>query len=205
MTIYTYNLTAFQIDPDVPIYRYPHPETKPMGEDDPAISVMTDLKYIRMITVNPDDTIDTASQIMVHAGVRLLVVLDDNNSLLGLITRRDIMGEKPLSMITKGKTQREEILVKDIMTSRAELNPLNMHDVEHVSVKDIINTLHEARRQHVIVVEDADDSGTYYLRGIFSITQIGRQVGVEISADDQVQSFAEFEQLIAEDISTVTQ
>ncbi|MEE8320334.1 MAG: histidine kinase, partial [Gammaproteobacteria bacterium] len=113
--------------------------------------------------------------------------------------------EKPLSMVTKGKIQREEILVKDIMTPRAELNPLNMHDVEHVSVKDIINTLHEARRQHVIVVEDADDSGTYYLRGIFSITQIGRQVGVEISADDQVQSFSEFEQLIAEDISTVTQ
>ncbi|MEE8320212.1 MAG: CBS domain-containing protein, partial [Gammaproteobacteria bacterium] len=105
MTIYTY-LTAFQIAPDVPIYRYPHPETKHISKDDPAISVMTDLKYVRMITVNPDDTIDTASQIMVHAGVRLLVVLDGNNRLLGLITRRDIMGEKPLSMITKGKMRR---------------------------------------------------------------------------------------------------
>ena len=165
---------------------------------------VTDLKYASMITIDPDDSIDTALQIMIHARVRLLVVLAFDNSLLGLITGHDIMGEKPLSLITKGNIQREEIQVKDIMTPRSELNPLNMYDVEHASVKDIIRVLHKASRQHAIVVEQDKDDQSYCLRGIFSITQIGRQIGVEITADDHVQSFAEFEQLLAKDISTAS-
>ncbi len=204
MTIYTYNLDAFQINPDAPIYSYPSPEIKKINEDVPAVNVMTDLKYVSMITIEPDDTIDTALQIMIHAGVRLLVVLASDNSLLGLITGRDIMGEKPLSLITKGNIRREEIHVKDIMTPRSELNPLNMYDVEHASVKDIIRVLHKTGRQHAIVVEQDEEGETYCLRGIFSITQIGRQIGVEITAGDHVQSFAEFEQLLAKDISTVS-
>ena len=202
MTIYTYNLDSFQIDPDSPIYRYPYSEKKIINEDAPAVNVMTDLKYASMITIDPDDSIDTALQIMIHAGVRLLVVLALDNSLLGLITGHDIMGEKPLSLITKGNIRREEIQVKDIMTPRSELNPLNMYDVEHASVKDIIRVLHMAGRQHAFVVEEDKDDQSYSLRGIFSITQIGRQIGVEITADDHVQSFAEFEQLLAKDIST---
>ena len=204
MTIYTYNLDAFQLDPDAPIYRYPSQETKIINGDAPAVNVMTDLKYASMITIDPDDSIDTALQIMIHARVRLLVVLAFDNSLLGLITGHDIMGEKPLSLITKGNIQREEIQVKDIMTPRSELNPLNMYDVEHASVKDIIRVLHKASRQHAIVVEQDKDDQSYCLRGIFSITQIGRQIGVEITADDHVQSFAEFEQLLAKDISTAS-
>ena len=204
MTIYTYNLDAFQLDPDAPIYRYPSQETKIINEDAPAVNVMTDLKYASMITIDPDDSIDTALQIMIHARVRLLVVLAFDNSLLGLITGHDIMGEKPLSLITKGNIQRKEIQVKDIMTPRSGLNPLNMYDVEHASVKDIIRVLHKAGRQHAIVVEQDKDDQSYCLRGIFSITQIGRQIGVEITADDHVQSFAEFEQLLAKDISTAS-
>jgi hypothetical protein len=103
MTIYTYNLDAFQIEPDAPIYRYPFPELNKVSEDDPAVSVMTDLKYVSMITIEPDDTFDTALQIMIHAGARLLVVLASDNSLQGLITGRDIMGGKAVKLDHKGK------------------------------------------------------------------------------------------------------
>jgi hypothetical protein len=76
--------------------------------------------------------------------------------------------------------------------------------VEHASIKDIVRVLHKAGRQHAIVVEQDKDNQSCSLRGIFSITQIGRQMGIEITADDHVQSFAEFEQLLAQDLSTVS-
>ncbi|OGT32597.1 MAG: hypothetical protein A2W28_04690 [Gammaproteobacteria bacterium RBG_16_51_14] len=201
MTVYTYHLDTFQIDPDVPILRYPSREERQIREDEPALSVMTDLKYDSVITVSPDETIDTALQIMIHAGVRLLVVLDASARLMGLISGRDILGEKPVNLMTKGKIRRDEIRVRDIMIPRAGLNPLSLHDVEHATVKDIIRTLHKAGRLHAVVVEKNAETDTYYLRGIFSITRIGRQMGVEISADDHAQSFADFEQLLAKDIS----
>ena len=201
MTVYTYHLDTFQIDPNVPILRYPSGEERQIREDAPALSVMTDLKYGSMITVSPDDTIDTALQIMIHAGVRLLVVLDASASLTGLISGRDILGEKPVTLMMKGMIRRDEIRVRDLMTPRSGLNPLSLHDVEHATVKDIIRMLHKAGRQHAVVIEKNEKGDTYYLRGIFSITRIGRQMGVEISAGDHAQSFAEFEQLLAKDIS----
>jgi CBS domain-containing protein len=198
MAIYAYRLETYDLDPDAPVDALPKTEVEPVTLDDPAVKAMTDLKRVRAVTINPDNTIEFALQLMKYAGVRLLVVADQGNRLAGLVTARDIMGEKPISIMTRDRVKREEILVSQVMTPRSGLNPFNFRDVEHASVRDVIVKLQQTGRQHSIVVEKKIDEDDYFVRGIFSITQIGRQLGMEISAEGHVQSFAEFEQLIAE-------
>jgi len=197
MTIYAHKLDFYVLDSEAPVYTVPRADVDQVSLDDPATRVMTDLKRVRAITINPESSIELASQFMKHAGVRLLVVVDHKDRLVGLITARDIMSEKPLSIVTKEKIKRQDIQVAQIMTPRSELDPFNMRDIEHANVRDVILKLRDVGRHHAIVIEKRDDNDGYFVRGIFSITQIGRQLGMEISTDGHVQSFAEFEQLIA--------
>ncbi len=198
MATYAFKLETYPLDPEAPVDALPKTEVEPVTLDDPAVKAMTDLKRVRAITINPHNTIEFALQLMKYAGVRLLVVVDQNNRLAGLVTARDIMGEKPISIQTRERVKREEILVSQVMTPRSDLNPFNFRDIEHASVRDVIVKLQQSGRQHAIVVEKTTGEPGYFVRGIFSVTQIGRQLGMEISAEGHVQSFAEFEQLIAE-------
>ena len=196
MTIYAHKLKTIDIS-TTPVYVNPPRKVISVSLEDPAISVMTDLMHVRAITVDSDQTITFAFELMRHVSVRMLVVIDRDGLLGGLITARDILGEKPINIMNSERISRDEIKVQQVMTSVATLNPFNFADVEHATVKDVIIKLREAGRQHAIVIESQDDADGYSLRGIFSITQIGSQLGMNISGDGHVQSFAEFEQLLA--------
>lgn len=197
MTIYTHRLEFSSVDTSVPVYIVPPTGEESASMTDPAVTVMTDLRRFRAITIAPSENIVFALELMKYAGVRLLVVVNTENSLLGLISARDIMGEKPMSIMARDKIQRNDVQVRQVMTPRSEIDPFTMADIERATVQDVVIKLREVRRQHALVIEPDDDGRGYVLRGIFSTTQIGRQLGIEISPEGQVQSFAEFEQLIA--------
>ncbi|MGH8120786.1 MAG: CBS domain-containing protein [Gammaproteobacteria bacterium] len=197
MTTYAYKLDIYALDAAAPVTILTHSPGETITLADPAIKVMTDLKRVRVMTIDAGSSVYTAEQLMKHAGVRLLVVVDNNDRLVGLLTMRDIMGEKPLHVVTSEKIRRQDLLVAHIMTPRSVLDPFNIRDVEHATVKDVILKMRDLGRQHVIIVEKREDGGGYFVRGLFSITQIGRQLGMDIPEDGQVQSFAEFEQILA--------
>jgi CBS domain-containing protein len=197
MTTYVHKLDIYALAPTAPVSILPRYHSDSITLADPAISVMTDLKRIRAVTIEPHNSIYTAEQLMKHAGVRLLVVVDKSDVLAGLVTMRDVMGEKPINFVTRENVRRHDIRISHIMTPRSELDPFNIRDVEHATVKDVILKLREVGRQHAIVVEEREDGDGYFVRGIFSITQIGRQLGMDITTDGHVQSFAEFEQILA--------
>lgn len=197
MTTYTHTLGTITLGQDSAVHVYPPFGARAVTPEDPAMAVMTDLRQVRAITIAPDNSIDFAVELMKHAGVRMLVVADNGQKLVGLITARDIMGEKPISLMSASRIPRHEIQVQQIMTPLSHLDPFKFSDVEHATVRDVILKLKEAGRQHAIVVESEENGQSYCLRGIFSSTQIGRQLGMEIEAGGPVQSFADFEKLIA--------
>ncbi len=77
---------------------------------------------------------------------------------------------------------RSEIQVRDIMTPRSALQVLEMRDVSVATVGHIVATLKMAGRQHTLVV-DHDEKRGQRVRGIFSATQIARQLGIAITTD----------------------
>ena len=57
-------------------------------------------------------------------------------------------------------------------------------------------TLKAAGRQHAVVV-DVDEQGRQKVRGIFSASQIARQLGVVIQTTEIARTFAEVEAMLA--------
>lgn len=160
--------------------------------DDSATSVMTDLTRATAVIILPGDTADEAHRRMVQRGVRLLLVINQDRKVVGLITATDILGEKPVMAASQRAIRREEVLVKDIMTPQERLEVLSMADVRASKVGHIVSTLQRAGRQHAVVV-DYDAGGRQTVRGLFSATQIARQLGVAIPTTEVARTFSEIE------------
>lgn len=163
--------------------------------DHPAVDVMTDLQRISAVVIRPVDTVDEARKRMVQRGVRLLLVLDHERKVTGLITATDILGEKPLKVIAQRGCKREDILVGDIMTPQERLEVLEMSDICGAKVGHILSTLKAAGRQHAMVTEQ-DAQGKMMVRGLFSSTQIARQLGVTIQTTEIARTFSEIELML---------
>lgn len=147
--------------------------------DDPALQVLTDFKRVTAIIVLAGDTVDEAHSRMIKRGVRLLLVVDQERKVIGLITANDILGEKPMQVIAQRGIRREELLVRDVMTPQERLQVLGLEALRTAKVGHVVATLKAAGRQHALVVE-TDGSGRQTVRGMFSTTQIARQLGVTI-------------------------
>lgn len=198
MTTHATRLEPVALSAAVPIRCVCQTNIDLVDMDDPAIKVMTDLMQHKTITVAPGSTIGFALQLMIHGGVRMLLVTNSDDEVLGLVTARDIMGERPLYISTRERTPHDAIEVRQIMTSRHQFEPLDMRDVERARVRDVVDFLKRMGRQHALVVETHTSIRACYARGIFSATQVGRQLGITIDANSPAQSFAEFERLLAD-------
>lgn len=165
--------------------------------DDPAVRVMTDLKDVMAVTIGPEKTVDAARERMVRHSVRLLLVIDDQETVLGLVTATDILGEKPLQFIQKSGGRREDILVRNIMTPQEKLEVLCMKDVAAAKVGNIVATLKKCGRQHALAVDTEGPGQAQRVRGIFSTSQVSRLLGTEIQTVEIAQTFAEIQAQLA--------
>jgi CBS-domain-containing membrane protein len=161
--------------------------------DHPALSVMTDFSAVTAYTILPLESIEAARNRMIHHGVRSLLVVDDQNHILGIITASDLSSERPMRVIQTQGIRHADVLVKDIMTPREQLEVLQMTDLLKARVGDVVATLKAQGRQHALVVERREDQ-SQVLRGLFSASQIGRQLGTPIQTVPVARTFAELGQ-----------
>jgi CBS domain-containing protein len=159
--------------------------------DSPALAVMTDLRHIPAATIDLEAPLDAANRFMIRRGVRLLLVTNDERQVLGLITANDVLGEKPVQFALERGIKHTEIRVRDIMTARERLEALLYADLIQAEVGHVVATLKHTGRQHALVVDLSGGSRVQTIRGIFSASQIARQLGVTIHTTEVAQTFAE--------------
>ncbi|HTJ97869.1 MAG TPA: CBS domain-containing protein [Rhodocyclaceae bacterium] len=167
----------------------------PVRADSPAVEVMTDLSKIPVATVSLDDTLSDANQSMLLRGVRLLLVVSHDDRVRGVITTADLLGEKPVQVAQHRGIKRNELRVADVMTPVESMEVLDLGDVLRAEVGHIVATLKAVSRVHAIVVEQGQDH--QMLRGIFSASQIARQLGVHVVSHEAARTFAEIEAAIS--------
>ncbi|MBK6959528.1 MAG: CBS domain-containing protein [Nitrosomonas sp.] len=160
--------------------------------ESPASEVMTDLRKLHAAVIAPNITMEVANNYMMHRGVRTLLVMHDDNSLAGIITATDILGEKPMRFIQERGIKHSEILVQDMMTPLEKLEAIPLEEVAHARVGNIVSSLRESDRLHALVI-DENTVGLSRICGIFSWTQIEKQLGTVIPPNKVAKSFAEIE------------
>ena len=164
--------------------------------DSPALEVMTDLSRTTAVIVTPAESVDEAHRRMRQRGVRLLLVIDGSRRVVGIVTATDVLGEKPMQASQARGVPHREVTVADIMTPQAVLEVLRLEDVIHAKVGHVVATLERSGRQHVLVAETRGD-GRQSVRGLFSTSQIARQLGRAIHTAEIASTFAEIEATLA--------
>ena len=174
-----------------------------VGLESPALEAMTDLTRASPATIRPQAPIGGANQFMIARGVRLLLVVDDRETVLGVLTATDILGERGFQASIEQHTKRDDLTVADLMTPAGDVEVLALADVEGARVGHVLETLRRAGRQHALVGDvdtlapksliDAPVRRTM-VRGIFSTSQLARQLGVTLPGSGEVaRTFSEIE------------
>ena len=161
-----------------------------------AVEVMTYLRFIAAGTVSADLDIETATQKMISRGVRSLLVVDMHEDVIGIVTSRDLLGDRPAAAMQKRGVGISQVQVRDIMTGADHIEVLHLNDVLHARVGDIVATLKNSGRQHALVMEEESFSGKKLICGIFSASQIARQLGTPTQKHVLSETFADIDRAI---------
>lgn len=162
-----------------------HPTTPPemVKLDSPAAEVMTTFKVVHPVTTRPEVAIDAALKKMKTTGVRLLFVMNDADQIIGLVTAKDIMGERPIQITQQTQAPRAEITVAAVMTPQPDICALDAQAVRDARVGDIIETLRAQERQHALVVKTDKATQTQRVIGMFSTSQISKLLGYNVTPE----------------------
>lgn len=179
------------------------PQAARVTLESPALDVMTDLARVSPATIRSQAPLEGANHFMISRGVRLLLVIDVRDTVLGVLTATDVLGEKALRVATERGIRRGELIVADLMTPAEQVEVIEFADVEGARVGHVLETLRRGGRQHALVVDHEVVAASSPLerplrhamvRGIFSVSQLARQLGLLLpQAGEVARTFAEIE------------
>jgi predicted transcriptional regulator len=158
---------------------------------------MTDLALVKAATTSPTTTLRQAEQIMIYQGVRMLFVVTDMPSVEGLITSTDLHGDRQLRVVHDRHIRYDELCVADVMTPLSMLDAIDFDLMKTATVSNMIATLKQFGRNHLLVVESTAEGSGQRVRGVVSRAQIERQLGAPVVVTEVASSFAELGQMLA--------
>lgn len=166
--------------------------------NDSALDVMVDFQYQHAATVTKDVSIGDALMEMKASNVHLLLVVDREAKILGIISSQIIQGERPYQMMQERRITHADITVEMMMRPFDEVLCLTLETVKHAKVGNIIQTLKCARRQYSLVLENTD-SGKQIIRGYLSASQISKKIGSDVTGNlGFANSVAELQHVLKE-------
>lgn len=166
-----------------------------VSAESPAIQVMTDLALVPSATIIAGASLEEANRSMLARGVRLLLVVSEQNRITGVVSAADVLGEKSVQVAQKLGAKHSDLRVADVMTPVDTTEVLQIEDVKKASVGDIVASLIADGKSHALVV--GQQNGRQALLGIFSASQIARQLGRPVETHEIAKTFAEIETVIA--------
>lgn len=163
---------------------------KELSLDEPAIAVMTDHRLEKANTCLENKSIDRAMKQMAENNTNMLLVTDDDQAVVGLITSADISGEKTVQYIHDSGKSRDNLKVRHLMTRMEDLPSIEIQSVLDSSIGDILHTLNEIGSEYMLVSSLQD--GEAAIRGVFSARSIARSLKIFFNPSPGAKTFADF-------------
>ncbi len=141
-----------------------------VGVDDPAMQVMTDFRCATAVIILAGDTLNEAHRRMIQRGVRLLLVVDQDRKVVGIITATDVLGEKTMQR-SRSAAYRATSCSCGTSDAPAAAGGSASGGGADVQSRHVVATLRRAGRQHTLVVEQ-NSNGQQVVRGLFSARRL---------------------------------
>jgi len=159
-----------------------------LNVDTPALQAMTDLRKVTALTVERTNTLVATRERMQKLGVRMLLVTGATGAVMGVVTVTDLDSGRPEKIAAKTGEQPDDLYVQDIMTLRGRIEVLKLQDVSQATAGQILNSLRQAGRRHALVLDKSGGSETGEICGIFSLTRLCGQIGLDIQPGASMDS-----------------
>lgn len=167
------------------------PITAPAALADPALVQMTDFRQGPCVVVDHMDGLDATLNVMLRSQVHMALVSGVDGEVLGMVSRDDLQGEKPVQRALADHIKHDDLVVQHVMTPASAWQVANVAELNHARLGDVVATLREHSLRYLLVVEPHAERPV--LRGVFSARHIEAALGMPIGADLHSNNFAELE------------
>lgn len=155
-----------------------------------ALEIFTDYSRNRPSVIDYSTSADEAERLMKTAHVKLKLVIDQDNELIGVISFADLSMQRIMPLVSQGAV-RGDIRVKDLMTPKWSLQTLDYGELSEARIGDVVETLQKNGVQHCLVV----DRATHAIRGLISASDMAQKLHLHI-AITKAPSFADIFQAV---------
>jgi len=141
----------------------------------PALTIFTDFKQHLPLLIDADTPAIQADYLMKKAHVRLKLVVDENNELIGTISLQEL-NDQHIQILQNQGINREDINVRDLMIPRSQQKVVNYQQLVNATIGDVLDVLRKNGTLHCLVV----DSDQHQIRGIISASDIARRLHIPV-------------------------
>lgn len=178
---------------------YYHPE-RPNAHvhlHSPALEVFTDFKSKAPATITAEKTIQTALDEMRITKVKSLIVIDEKEHILGLVSARGIQGLRLGKIAADNDVSLKEVTVGMAMVPCEDMLTLRYEQLERIKVGHVVRLIHDTGYNYILVTEDHPEIAEQTIvRGLFSASRLSRQLGEEVTGDLSAHSLADMNRRI---------
>ncbi|MPV85617.1 CBS domain-containing protein [Ostreibacterium oceani] len=173
------------------IYHLTKPEENSQSNlSSSALDIFTDFTRYRPIMIESNASLDEAQTLMEKSHTTLRLVVNEQEELVGLISRADLSGTLVMQQVNRG-LKRDEIRVSDLMESRKNCKAISYEELAQASVSDVIDALSAEGKHHCLVI----DKPNGLIRGVISASEIAKLAHLSISINNR-PTFADIYQVL---------
>ncbi|MFZ9036177.1 MAG: CBS domain-containing protein [Francisellaceae bacterium] len=196
MAFKDYKLLETSDNVDLQHLEYFHPDTLDVIIlETPALDVFADFHTKQPRIIHQLALANSALEHMKTEKVRALLVVDDNDQVIGLINSNDVQGMKRTQIAQKHDVNAKDVTVEMLMTPASKLTMIDYSLLKNAVVGHIARLLNEKNLDYILVFE-VDPKGKKIIRGILSASFISRKLGMQIGRDLALNTLAEINRII---------
>lgn len=156
-----------------------HPPALPelVHIDDSALSIFVDFQFQRPAMIWAKQSIDDALLEMKANNAHMLLVVDAQKHVIGIISSQALHGEKPYQIIQESRVKHSDIHVSTIMLPIDQILCINYDALKNANIGNLVEMFKQHQRHYALVVKTNAD-GEQVIQGYFSASRISRTLNL---------------------------
>lgn len=147
-----------------------------------ALAILADFRSHKPHMVDSHLEASEALEVMLAEDVVTKLVVDDKKEFVGVIGLDDLSEHVMLLKQMAMRIKRDELLVRDLMHSRATINAIDIEQLTRATVADVIATMKKNHQEYLLVV----DKDAHHIRGIVSARDISRRLRTPVDIEKEL-------------------
>ncbi len=116
----------------------------------------------RTVTVHADDGLQNTLHVMHAMKMSVCLVENSRSEVIGIVTKRDVMGQKAVAYAAKLGSPIADLSVRDVMIPRSSLYCISRSTARAADIGDVVETLKRIGDTYILITDDQVNSSTIH-------------------------------------------